>query len=137
MKNISQQQFATVNQSAQTNHGGNIRASEIRLVDSSNRTRLQFALGEGGSPAIFFMDSKGRVRFSLGLYSPAEGELPVIAMNDINGNAAGLLRLVGEDSPYLILKSKGQDRSIFGLKQDKPFLVNYNSDGKKLIFGDY
>jgi hypothetical protein len=45
----------------------------------------------------------------------------------------------GQETPVVVLKNKGADRSIFGLNpgSTEPFLVNY-SDGKKIaVFGTF
>ncbi len=94
-----------------------------------------------GGPGIFFYDTKGRNRLVLGLYSPAESEYPFVVLNDTQQQAAGILRLYGgRETPVVVLKNKGQDRSIYGLNPNstEPFLVNYSSDGKKTnAFGNF
>jgi hypothetical protein len=77
----------------------------------------------------------------LGLYSAGEGEAPSVVLNDSQQHAAGIFRLFGaRETPVVVLKSQGRDRSIYGLQPTtlEPFLVNYSGDGKKDdIFGKY
>ena len=77
----------------------------------------------------------------LGLYSPAESEYPFVVLNDTHQAAAGIFRLFGaQETPVVVLKNKGADRSIFGLNPNStdPFLVNYSADRKKTeVFGNY
>jgi len=118
-----------------------VSASRIRLLDAAGRARAEFAMSPDGGPGIFFYDSRGRNRLVLGLYSPAESEYPFVVLNDAQQQAAGIFRLYGgRDTPVVVLKSKGQDRSIYGLNPSsiEPFLVNYSSDGKKTsAFGNF
>jgi hypothetical protein len=77
----------------------------------------------------------------LGLYSPAESEYPFVVLNDSRQLAAGIFRLFGaQETPVVVLKNKGADRSVFGLNpgSTEPFLVNYSVDGKKTaVFGTF
>ena len=118
-----------------------ISASRIRMVDATGRTRAELAMSPDGGPGLFFYDSKGRNRLVLGLYSPAESEYPFVVLNDTHNEAAGIFRLFGgQETPVVVLKNKGADRSILGLNpaSTEPFLVNYSSDRKKTaVFGSF
>jgi hypothetical protein len=118
-----------------------ISASRIRMVDATGRTRAELAMSPDGGPGLFFYDSKGRYRLVLGLYSPAESEYPYVVLNDTHNEAAGIFRLFGgQETPVVVLKNKGVDRSILGLNPSstEPFLVNYSSDHKKTaVFGNF
>jgi hypothetical protein len=118
-----------------------ISASRIRMVDETGRTRVEFAMSPDGGPGLFFYDSKGRNRLVLGLYSPAESEYPFVVLNDTHNEAAGIFRLFGgQETPVVVLKNKGADRSILGLNpaSTEPFLVNYSADRKKTaVFGSF
>jgi hypothetical protein len=118
-----------------------ISASRIRLLDSAGRARAELAMSPDGAPGLFFYDTKGRNRLVLGLYSPAESEYPFVVLNDTHQAAAGIFRLFGaQETPVVVLKNKGADRSIFGLNPNStdPFLVNYSADRKKTeVFGSY
>jgi hypothetical protein len=116
-----------------------VTANRIQLVDASGKVRAELAMSLDGGPALFFYDSAGRNRMVLGLYSPAEGEAPSVVLNDPEQHAAGIFRLYGpHDTPVVVLKNQGRDRSIYGLNASstEPFLSNYSGDGKKInVFG--
>jgi hypothetical protein len=118
-----------------------VSAGRIQLTDAAGKVRAELATSGDGGPALFFYDSAGRNRMVLGLYSPAEGEAPSVVLNDAEQHAAGIFRLFGaHDTPVVVLKSKGRDRSVYGLNPTStdPFLANYASDGKKSdVFGSY
>jgi hypothetical protein len=118
-----------------------ISASRIQLVDPGGKVRAELAMAVDGGPSLFFFDTAGRNRLVLGLYSPAEGEAPTVVLNDSQQHAAGIFRLFGaRDTPVLVLKSQGRDRSVYGLNPSSmdPFLANYAVDGKKTdLFGSY
>ena len=118
-----------------------ISANRLQLVDSSGKLRAELALAADGGPALFFFDHAVRNRMVLGLYSPAEGEAPSVVLNDPQQRAAGIFRLFGpRDTPVVVLKSEGRDRSIYGLNPNslEPFLANYTGDGSKSdVFGNY
>jgi len=118
-----------------------VSASRIRLLDAGGRARAELAMSPDGGPGIFFYDSKGRNRLVLGLYSPAESEYPFVVLNDSQQHAAGIFRLYGgRETPVVVLKNKGQDRSIYGLNPSStdPFLVNYSNAGNKSsAFGNF
>ena len=129
-------------------HPAEIRVSQpevistrIVLVDNVGKVRAQLAMSPGGGPGIFFYDSQGRSRLELGLYSPAEREYPFLVLNDTQQQAAGIFRLFGGlETPVLVLKNHGRDRSVYGLNPNstEPFLVNYsNESGKASAFGDF
>ncbi|HEY0748193.1 MAG TPA: hypothetical protein VGD63_15940 [Steroidobacteraceae bacterium] len=118
-----------------------VSASRIRLLDGTGRTRAELVMSPDGGPGLFFYDTKGRNRLVLGLYSPAESEYPFVVLNDTHNEAAGIFRLFGaEETPVVVLKNKGADRSILGLNPSStdPFLVNYSTDRKKTaVFGNF
>ncbi len=118
-----------------------VSASRIRLVDGAGRTRAELAMSPDGGPGLFFFDTRGRNRLVLGLYSPAESEYPFVVLNDSRQLAAGIFRLFGgQETPVVVLKHKGADRSIFGLNpgSTEPFLVNYSADRKQTaVFGGF
>jgi hypothetical protein len=118
-----------------------LSASRIRLLDSTGRARAELAMSPDGGPGLFFYDTKGRNRLVLGLYSPAESEYPFVVLNDTHNEAAGIFRLFGgQETPVVVLKNKGADRSILGLNPTStdPFLVNYSADRKKTaVFGAF
>jgi hypothetical protein len=118
-----------------------VSASRIRLLDATGRTRAELAMSPDGGPGLFFYDTKGRNRLVLGLYSPAESEYPFVVLNDTHNEAAGIFRLFGgQETPVVVLKNKGADRSIFGLNPSStdPFLVNYSTDRKETaVFGKF
>jgi len=118
-----------------------LSASRFELRDSSGHVRAELAMSADGGPALFFFDSKARNRLVLGLYSKAEYEAPSVVLNDPQGLAAGIFRLFGpRDTPVLVLKNQGRDRSIYGLnpRSTDPFLTSYSSDGtQRDVFGHY
>lgn len=118
-----------------------VSAQRIQLIDATGRARAELAMSPSGGPGIFFYDTKGRDRLELGLYSPAESEYPYVVLNDTQLRAAGIFRLYGgRETPVVVLKNQGRDRSIYGLNPNstEPFLVNYSGDGKKSsAFGDF
>jgi hypothetical protein len=118
-----------------------ISASRIRMLDASGRTRAELAMAPAGAPGLFFYDTRGRNRLVLGLYSPAESEYPFVVLNDTHNEAAGIFRLFGgQETPVVVLKNKGADRSILGLNPTStdPFLVNYSTDRKKTaVYGSF
>jgi hypothetical protein len=118
-----------------------ISANRIQLLDASGKVRAELATSKDGEPSLFFFDAAGRNRLALGLYSPAEGEAPTVVLNDAKQQAAGIFRLFGaHDTPVVVLKSQGRDRSVYGLNPSSmdPFLANYADDGKKTdLFGNY
>jgi hypothetical protein len=126
---------------AATRHAREISAAKIELVDARGKVRAALALSGDGGPALFFFDSAGKNRLVLGLSSKAEGEAPSVVLNDAEQRAAGIFRLFGaRDTPVVVLKSQGRDRSIYGLNatSTEPFLENYAGDGKKSdVFGNF
>jgi hypothetical protein len=111
-----------------------LTAGRIELRDAGGKLRAELAMSADGGPALFFFDSAGRNRLVVGLYSPAEREAPSVVMNDPQQSAAGIFRLFGPlDTPVLVLKSRGRDRSVYGLNPSStdPFLTNYAGDGTK------
>jgi hypothetical protein len=118
-----------------------LAAGRIELRDSSGKLRAELAMSADGGPALFFFDSAGKNRLVVGLYSPAESEAPSLVLNDAQQRATGVFRLFGpHDTPVLVLKSQGRDRSVLGLNPNstEPFLTNYAGDGTKSdVFGHY
>jgi len=118
-----------------------VSASRIELRDTDGRVRAELAMSADGGPALYFFDAAGRNRMVMGLYSPAEGEAPSLVLNDAQQRAAGIFRLFGTlDTPVVVLKSRGHDRSVYGLNPNStdPFLANYTDDGTKSdVFGRY
>ncbi len=118
-----------------------VSANRIRLLDAGGKTRAELAMSGDGGPALFFYDTHGRNRLVLGLYSVTESEYPFVVLNDTHQLAAGIFRLFGsQETPVVVLKNKGADRSIFGLNPSStdPFLVNYTANANKTaIFGDF
>ncbi len=113
----------------------------LRLLDEAGKPRAELALSQEGGPGLFFYDTEGRNRLVLGLYAPAENEYPFLVLNDTQRHAAGIFRLFGQyETPVVVLKNKGQDRSILGLNPNsiEPFLTTFGNDGKKTdVFGVY
>jgi hypothetical protein len=118
-----------------------VSARRIRLIDASGSARAELAFSQSGAPGLFFYDAKGRNRLELGLYPPAESEYPYVVLNDTQLRAAGIFRLYGgRETPVVVLKNEGRDRSIYGLNASstEPFLVHYSSNGTKTsVFGDF
>src|ERR1700694_5577464 len=89
------------------------------FVYSTRKTRAELAISPDGGPGLFFYDTRGRNRLVLGLYSAAESEYPFVVLNDSQQQAAGIFRLYGgRETPVVVLKNKGQDRSIYGLNSN-------------------
>ena len=118
-----------------------VSASRIRLLDPTGRARAELAISPDGGAGLFFFDTKGRNRMVLGLYSPAESEYPFVVLNDTHNQAAGIFRLFGtQETPVVVLKNKGADRSVYGLNPSsmEPFLVNYSAGGNQTaLFGNF
>lgn len=116
-------------------------SNRIELRDASGRLRAELALSADGGPGLFFFDSEGRNRLVLGLYSKAENEAPSVVLNDPHERAAGIFRLFGpQDTPVVVLKHEGRDRSIYGLNPQStdPFLTSYAADGTQHdVFGRF
>lgn len=118
-----------------------ISAHIIRMLDAGGRTRAELTMSPDGGAGLFFYDTKGRNRLELGVYSPAESEFPFVVLNDTHHEAAGIFRLFGlQETPVVVLKNKGADRSILGLNptSTEPFFVNYsNQRMKTAVFGSF
>jgi hypothetical protein len=118
-----------------------LAAGRIELHDASGKLRAELAMSPDGGPGLFFFDSAGRNRLVVGLYSAAENEAPSVVLNDPQQRAAGIFRLFGpHDTPVVVLKSQGRDRSVYGLEPSStdPFLANYARDGAQSdVFGHY
>ncbi len=116
-----------------------LSARSLELVDVAGRRRILMALTDSGTPAIWFFDRNGKSRLNLGLY---EDNNPFIVLNDANAQAVQILRTVGDKSaPVLVMKSKGQDRTVLGLNfgsAPDPFFVYYDAQGtKKTVYGNF
>ena len=118
-----------------------VSARRIVLMDAAGRVRAELGMSADGGPGIFFYDTKGRNRLELGLYPPTENEYPFVVLNDTEHRAAGIFRLYGgRETPVVVLKNQGQDRSVYGLNPNstEPFLINYSNAGKKgSVFGAF
>jgi len=119
--------------------GEALSARSLELVDATGRRRILMALTDSGTPAIWFFDRNGKSRLNLGLY---EDNNPFVVLNDENEQAMQILRTVGNKSaPVLVMKSKGQDRTVLGLNfgsTPDPFLVYYDAQGtKKTVYGNF
>jgi len=118
-----------------------VSARRLRLLDEAGRPRAELALSPDGGPGLFFYDTQGRNRLVLGLYAPSEREYPFVVLNDTQQHAAGIFRLFGgNETPVVVLKNKGRDRSLYGLNPNsaEPFLTTLGGDGKKTdVFGLY
>jgi hypothetical protein len=118
-----------------------VTAGRFRMVDAAGKVRAELTMSADGAPALYFFDTAGRNRLVLGLYSPAEGEYPLVVLNDTQQRAVGIFRVFGaHETPVIVLKNEGRDRSIYGLNPGslEPFLVNYSGNGKKdEVFGKY
>ncbi len=126
---------------AATTQDNVVTASRIRLVDTGGKVRAELAMSPDGGPALFFFDTAGRNRLVLGLYAPAESEYPFVVLNDRQQHAAGIFRLFGaHESPVVVLKNQGRDRSVYGLNATttEPFITNFANDGKRSdVFGKF
>ncbi|HBZ68802.1 MAG TPA: hypothetical protein DEP35_03245 [Deltaproteobacteria bacterium] len=113
----------------------------LHLIDETGKTRAELAFSQEGGPGLFFYDHEGRNRLVLGLYAPTESEYPFVVLNDMHQHAAGIFRLFGpRETPVVVLKNNGQDRSIYGLNPSstEPFLTTLGGDGRKTdVFGVY
>jgi hypothetical protein len=118
-----------------------VTASRIRLVDAGGKVRAELAMSPDGGPGLFFFDTAGRNRLVLGLYAPVESEYPFVVLNDTKQHAAGIFRLFGSrETPVVVLKNQGRDRSIYGLNASstEPFITNFANDGKRTdVFGKF
>jgi hypothetical protein len=120
---------------------GTVSAHSVQLLDQAGKVRALLTMVPEGEPALFFFDGKGHNRLVMGVYAPSEGELPFVVLNDVQQNAAGIFRLFGpHETPVVVLKNGGTDRSIYGLNPGTldPFLVNLGPGGRKTpIFGSW
>jgi len=118
-----------------------ITAGRIQLVDAGGKVRAELTMSRDGGPALFFFDTAGRNRLVLGLYAPAESEYPFVVLNDTQQHAAGIFRLFGgHETPVVVLKNQGRDRSVYGLNATttEPFITNFASDSKRTdVFGKF
>ncbi len=93
-----------------------IRSDNFILQDSQGNTTAQLTTSEEGTPALFMYDEHGVVRISIGLY---EGGIPGVVLNDNNGRAGAIMRLVENNgNPVVVLKENGQDRYV--IRKDGP-----------------
>jgi len=116
-------------------------AKRIELLDADGKLRAELAMSPDGGPGLFFFDSRGRNRLAMGLYAATEYEAPSLVLNNPDQQAAGIFRLFGpRDTPVVVLKSQGRDRSIYGLdvKSSEPFLTNFSGNGTQSdVFGHH
>jgi len=117
--------------------------SYFKLADDRNTKGLELYVHQGG-PAQNFYWADGKIRLQLGTYTGAgEAGLPLISLNDNQGNIRMLFRLAGQnEAPVIIMKDKNhRDRVVMGLSlsgTEEPFLATYDSSGKQTnIFGEY
>lgn len=87
-----------------------VTSTDFKLKDQNGNVTAQLTTSGEGTPALFFYDKKQVPRISIGLY---QGGIPGIVLNDEQGNAAAILRLVQNDgNPVLVLKEDGHDKYI-------------------------
>ncbi|GEM_PF-5448907 len=109
-----------------------LSTQSLQIVDASGRRRILMTTTAGGSPAVWFFDKNGKSRLNLGLY---EDDNAFVVLNDPNEQAVQILRTVGgNNTPVLVMKSKGQDRMILGLYSgaaSEPTFLYYDAQGAK------
>ncbi|GAB0174177.1 MAG: hypothetical protein HHAS10_00560 [Candidatus Altimarinota bacterium] len=102
-----------------------VESDNFILTDGHGHTTAQLTKSGEGSPALFFYDTKGTPRISIGLYGDG---VPGIVLNDQNGLATALLRMVNnQGEPVLVLKEYGQDKLIIdkdGARDNLPMSRN-------------
>ena len=87
-----------------------VESENYILRDEQWRTTAQLTKSWEWTPALFFYDSKGVPRITIGLYGDG---VPGIVLNDENWLATALLRMENNAwDPVLVLKEKWQDRYI-------------------------
>lgn len=87
-----------------------VTGTDFKLKDQNGNVTAQLTTSGEGTPALFFYDKQRVPRISIGLYQDG---IPGIVLNDEQGNAAAILRLVQNDgNPVLVLKEDGQDKYI-------------------------
>jgi hypothetical protein len=125
-------------ESGPTSRTGVLSTRTLEVVGSDGRRQIVMGTSGEGSPGIWILDRKGKVRLSIGLYGDSNAS---IVLNDESEQAVQIFRTVGERSaPVLVMKSRGRDRIVMGLNgaSQDPFLVLYGDDGaKQSVFGQY
>lgn len=87
-----------------------ITGENFVLTGPDGKMTAQLATGGEGTPGLFFYDTRWVPRITIGLYGD---QVPGIVLNDENGLATALLRMVNNQwDPVLVLKENGQDRLI-------------------------
>lgn len=87
-----------------------VTGTGFKLKDQNGNVTAELTTSGEGTPALFFYDKMQVPRISIGLY---QGGIPGVVLNDEQGNAAAILRLVQNDgNPVLVLKEDGQDKYI-------------------------
>lgn len=87
-----------------------VESDNFILTDEYGRTTAQLTKSGEWTPALFFYDTNGVVRISIGLY---EDGVPGVVLNDDKWNAGAIMRLVNNSGdPVVVLKENGQDKYI-------------------------
>lgn len=117
--------------------------SYLKVYDATNSKGIEFYVHQG-YPAQNYYAPDGKIRIQNGIYNGAgEQGLPLVSLNDNQGNIRMLLRLAGRnESPVLIFKdTQHRDRLVLGLglnADQNPFLAVFDENGAKTnVFGSY
>lgn len=117
--------------------------SYLKVYDATNSKGIEFYVHQG-YPAQNYYAPDGKIRIQNGIYNGAgEQGLPLVSLNDNQGNIRMLLRLAGRnESPVLIFKdTQHRDRLVLGLglnADQNPFLAVFDENGTKTnVFGSY
>jgi hypothetical protein len=117
--------------SAQTVTGTN-----FELRGANGALTAQLTTSKEGTPGLFFFDSSGVPRISIGLYPDGA---PGVVLNDAQGNAGALMRLVDTNgNPVVVLKENGRDKVIIdknGVPQNSSTLMTLLAGFIAGIFG--
>ncbi|MEY4631025.1 MAG: hypothetical protein RIQ81_1145 [Pseudomonadota bacterium] len=117
-------------------------ATELRIVDSSGRLRIQAALNRDGAPGIWIHPSTEDGRggtVQLGLH---EDGLPFILVAGAGIRDFALGRVDGKNqTPIMVFRQDDEVRMLLGLDMTdpgrNPFFVHYGEGHKQEIFGSY
>jgi hypothetical protein len=113
---------------------GGIAGAALAIHLARGATAVQPAIAVPAHPQAVVSATRIELR-------DTEGEAPSLVLNDAQQRAAGIFRLFGTlDTPVVVLKNHGRDRSVYGLNPNStdPFLANYADDGTKSdVFGRY